>query len=104
MGMLRAPALVPSLASRSDENQGKGSTAMTERLLAVGDLGLLHRVHGEYMEMPGLRLTVAQACRLWNVDPVTSRDVLNQLVENQFLRVSGPHYVRAAAGRSLARV
>jgi hypothetical protein len=78
--------------------------AMTERRPAVGDFALLQRVHGEYMEMPGLRLTVAQACRLWNVDPATSLDVLNQLVENQFLRVSGPHYVRAAAGRALPRV
>ena len=55
------------------------------------------------MEMPGLRLTVAQACRLWNVDPGTGRDVLNRLVDEQFLRLSGPHYVRAAAGRSLSR-
>ena len=77
---------------------------MTERLRAFSDVGLLHRVHGEYMEMPGLRLTLAQACRLWNVDQATSLDVLNQLVDEHFLRLSGPHYVRAAAGRSLARV
>ena len=77
---------------------------MTQYLHVVGDAGLLQRVHGEYMEMPGLRLTVAQACRLWNVDPTTGRDVLNRLVDEQFLRVSGPHYVRAAAGRSLSRV
>lgn len=77
---------------------------MAERLRAFGDPELLHRVHGEYMEMPGLRLTLAQACRLWNADATTSLDVLNQLVEKQFLRLSGPHYVRAAAGRPLARV
>jgi hypothetical protein len=77
---------------------------MTERLRATGDLGLLYRVHGEYMEMPGLRLTLAQACRLWNVDQATSLDVLTQLVDDQFLRLSGPHYVRAAAGRSFAQV
>ena len=77
---------------------------MADRLHAVGDFALLQRVHGEYMEMPGLRLTLEQACRLWNADPNSSLDVLNRLVEDQFLRVSGPHYVRAAAGRSLARV
>ena len=77
---------------------------MAEQLRAVGDVGLLRRVHGEYMEMPGLRLTLAQACRLWNEDPATSLDVLTQLVDDQFLRVSGPHYVRAATGRSLPRV
>jgi hypothetical protein len=25
------------------------------------------RVRGEYCEMPGLRLTISQACRLWQV-------------------------------------
>ena len=77
---------------------------MAGRLQMVGDTALLQRVHGEYMEMPGLRLTLAQACRLWNADATTSQGVLNQLVDEQFLRVSGTHYVRAAAGRSLARV
>ena len=77
---------------------------MTQQVYGVDGAGLLRRVHGEYMEMPGLRLTVAQACRLWNVDAATSLDVLSQLVNSQFLRVSGPHYVRAAAGRSLPRV
>jgi len=77
---------------------------MTQPLHAASDPRLLHRVHGEYMEMPGLRLTLAQACRLWNADAATSLEVLNQLVEKQFLRLSGPHYVRAAAGRPLPRV
>jgi hypothetical protein len=76
---------------------------MTHPLTAFTDDRLLRRVHGEFMEMPGLRLTLAQACRLWNVDAATSRDVLNQLVNEQFLRLSGPHYVRAAAGKPLGR-
>ena len=76
---------------------------MTQPFHAGYDTGLLQRVHGEYMEMPGLRLTLAQACRLWNVDAATSLDVLNRLVAEQFLRLSGPHYVRAATGRSLPR-
>jgi len=75
---------------------------MNQSITALNDR-LLQRVHGEFMEMPGMRLTLAQACRLWNVDAATSQDVLNQLVDEQFLRVSGPHYVRAAAGRSLGR-
>jgi len=77
---------------------------MPQPFHAVSDSRLLQRVHGEYMEMPGLRLTIAQACRLWNVDAATSLDVLSRLVDEQFLRISGPHYVRAAAGRSLPRV
>ena len=77
---------------------------MTQPTAAFTNDRLLRRVHGEFMEMPGLRLTLAQACRLWNVDAATSLDVLNHLVDDQFLRVSGPHYVRAAAGRPLGRV
>lgn len=77
---------------------------MSQPIAAFTDDRLLRRVHGEFMEMPGLRLTLAQACRLWNVDAATSLDVLNHLVDDQFLRVSGPHYVRAAAGRPLGRV
>ena len=76
---------------------------MTHPITAFTDDRLLRRVHGEFMEMPGLRLTLAQACRLWNVDATTSRDVLNQLVDEQFLRLSGPHYMRAAAGKPLGR-
>ena len=30
---------------------------------------LVQRVRGEFREMPGLRLTFAQACRLWQLDP-----------------------------------
>ena len=40
----------------------------------------LRRIQGEYLEMPGLRLTVAQACRLWQVDAATCERVLAQLV------------------------
>jgi len=76
---------------------------MAQPFNAASDPRLLQRIHGEYMEMPGLRLTLAQACRLWNVDAATSLDVLNRLVDEQFLRLSGPHYVRAAAGRPLPR-
>ncbi len=32
---------------------------------------LLARIRGEYDEMPGLRLTFPQACRLWQIDGTT---------------------------------
>ena len=44
------------------------------------------RVRAEYLEMPGLRLTEAQAERLWSLDPETCEDVLSELVEAHFLR------------------
>jgi|SRR5688572_13018491 len=46
---------------------------------------LVARVRGEYREMPGLRLTVAQACRLWHVDADTCETVLEQLEQEAFL-------------------
>jgi hypothetical protein len=46
---------------------------------------LLRRVRGEYLEMPGLRLTPIQAQRLWSLDRSTCEWVLNALVETNFL-------------------
>ena len=46
---------------------------------------LVARVRGEYREMPGLRLTFAQACRLWQVDASTCETLLEQLVREAFL-------------------
>ena len=45
----------------------------------------VHRVKAEFLEMPGLRLTVAQAARLWNLDEGQSAAVLAFLVEMHFL-------------------
>jgi hypothetical protein len=47
---------------------------------------LATRVKSEYREMPGLHLTFAQACRLWQMDPNTCEAVLRSLVDEQFLR------------------
>ena len=47
---------------------------------------LLSRIRGEYLEMPGLRLTFAQACRLWDMEATTCRAVLEELTEERFLR------------------
>ena len=63
---------------------------------------LLARVYGEYLEMPGLQLTLAQASRLWNMQPTTSARVLERLVDSSFLRRSGERYVRADTGRVFA--
>lgn len=46
---------------------------------------LLKRVRAEYREMLGLQLTVAQACRLWTLDPETCERVLDTLVREHFL-------------------
>ena len=46
---------------------------------------LVARIRGEYREMPGLRLTLVQACRLWQMDPAECELVLHRLLEEQFL-------------------
>jgi len=46
---------------------------------------LVARIRGEYREMPGLRLTFSQACRLWQMDGPTCESVLEQLVGEAFL-------------------
>jgi hypothetical protein len=47
---------------------------------------LLKRVRSEFIEMPGLRLRVDQAQRLWNMDRVSCEMLLSSLVEAKFLR------------------
>jgi len=52
-----------------------------------GDMDILVlRVRGEYLEMPGLRLTPARAQRLWGLDTTATQSVIEALVEAGFLR------------------
>lgn len=63
------------------------------------DEGLLGRIRGEFLEMPGLRLTSAQAQRLWSVDAQTCADLLDALIEREFLaRFADGRYGRVSDG------
>jgi hypothetical protein len=46
----------------------------------------LQFIQTEYLEMPGLSLTFAQAQRLWGLDEPTCRELLIALVDARFLR------------------
>jgi hypothetical protein len=46
---------------------------------------LVARIRGEYREMPGLSLTLAQACRLWHMHARECEAVLETLVAEGFL-------------------
>jgi hypothetical protein len=46
---------------------------------------VLRRVQGEFLEMPGLRLTEAQARRLWGLDAASCSAALGTLVDAKFL-------------------
>jgi len=60
---------------------------------------ILQRICGEYLEMPGLQLTLKQAQRLWGLDEETCARSLDLLVENGFLvRTSRDSYARLTEG------
>jgi hypothetical protein len=46
---------------------------------------VLQRIHGEFVEMPGLRLTAPQAQRLWGLDRDVCDVLLDALVDAKFL-------------------
>jgi hypothetical protein len=46
---------------------------------------ILQRVKGEFLEMPGLRLTDAQAQRLWGLDAQTCSVAVDTLIARRFL-------------------
>ena len=72
----------------------KGGMDTHERSRAAGDL--VRRIEGEYREMPGLNLTLAQAERLWGVDQPTCLRVLTLLVTRRVLkRTQTGTYLRA---------
>ena len=49
------------------------------------NMSLLNRVRSEFIEMPGLRLRIDQAQRLWNLDRALCESVLRSLVDAKFL-------------------
>lgn len=54
---------------------------------------MLVRIKAEYLQMPGLRLTLAQARRLWSLDTETCERALAALIEAGFLiRTPSGHY------------
>jgi hypothetical protein len=59
---------------------------------AMASEDLIRRVRGEFYEMPGLRLTVAQASRLWQLDETTCEAILASLAAERVLSRSADGY------------
>ena len=57
---------------------------------------LVGRIRSEFLEMPGLRLTVRQASRLWGLDEDHCRRVIDALISASFLRWTAPGTVARA--------
>jgi hypothetical protein len=47
---------------------------------------LVRRIRAEFLEMPGLCLTIEQAQRLWCLEPRTCEALLKSLIDSRFLR------------------
>jgi hypothetical protein len=59
------------------------------------------RIRNEYLEMPGLSLTIGQAQRMWHLRQRECEDVFLALLESGFLtRTPAGAYVRAGSGRA----
>jgi hypothetical protein len=68
----------------------------------VEEQALRARIAAEFREMPGLRLTLAQASRLFSTDPVPCERVLSGLVARGELSTDGRLFARADARRRCA--
>ena len=58
----------------------------------LGCAALVSVIRSEYLEMPGLSVTLPQAARLWSADRGDCLDALETLVRDGFLRKSGGMY------------
>jgi hypothetical protein len=75
------------------------ATLQTKGRTPVPSDALMARARGEYREMPGLRLTVAQACRLWQLDVVLCTKVFDRLVSEGFLQQTNTGFYLASRDR-----
>jgi hypothetical protein len=81
------------MASNVILNDGVIDPVAIGRATAVADC--VPRIRAEYLELPNLSLTAAQAQRLWSLDSETCRAVLDTMVRQAFLRrTPHAHYVR----------
>jgi hypothetical protein len=58
------------------------------------DCDLQSRIRAEYHDMPGLKLTLSQASRLFNVDTDTCARVLVRLIADGILSIREESFVR----------
>jgi hypothetical protein len=67
-------------------------------------VAMLHRIRAEFREMPGLKLTIAQASRLWHLDHRSSKEFLDALVVDGLLRRTSEGAYLVAVEPALSRL
>ena len=75
---------------------------MTMTKIVDDDQQLCTRIRAEFREMPGLRLTLPQAARLFSIDPERCERVLSALVEAGALTTTGTAFASPHDGRASA--
>jgi DNA-binding IclR family transcriptional regulator len=65
---------------------------------AARSSALISRIHGQFIEMPGLSLTLPQASRLFGLPEATCLRLLIRLIDSGALRVLDGRYALATAG------
>jgi len=65
---------------------------------------MLRRIKGEFLEMPGLRLTCRQAQRLWNLDAMVCEALLAALVDVRFLVETDGVFLQRTDGAGSGRL
>lgn len=63
--------------------------------LPFNEREICERVRAEFREMPGLKLTLLQAARLFDIDPLQCEHVLTTLVRSGQLATDGKAFARS---------
>jgi hypothetical protein len=82
---------------------GKHEPCTVMLFKSIKDDALLRRVRGEYREMPGMRLTIDQAIRLWDLDRRACEQVFSSLVASHFLEIDANGRYRKTHGSDRPR-
>ena len=86
--------VIPTPACQVDAHVDGPATAQSEGEARRAEL--IEQVRAEFLEMPGLSLTLPQAQRLWSIEPHTCEVLFKSLTESHFLR-------RTSRGRFVLR-
>ena len=84
--------------SYSSENSSHTTRCVAHR----EDHDLCTRIQAEFREMPGLKLTLPQASRLFSIDPPRCERVLGVLVDAGHLATDGKAFASRGGGRRFA--
>ncbi|HYI14845.1 MAG TPA: hypothetical protein VEX37_05615 [Thermomicrobiales bacterium] len=67
--------------------------------LSTDDAELLRRIDAEFTEMPGLKLTLPQAARLFSLEQAPCKQLLQALVSKGRLAFDGSFFQLSSDGR-----